>query len=78
MAATSEGIAEGEVQVSSIMSSEGMTIDEKQHKNPCLLEIIRFPEDGVLPENDARAWQLAFQQDLLTILDHTLHHLDPK
>ena len=74
MSAPEEGLGEGEVQVFMVCSN----IQEEQCRDPGLLEIFRFLEDGVLPDNDARACKLSLQQDLYTVLDRTLYCLDPK
>ena len=74
MSAPEEGLCEGEVQVSAVSSD----IQEEQRKDPSLLEIIRFLEDGVLPDDNTRARRLTLQQDLFTVMDQTLYRLDPK
>ena len=47
-------------------------------QGPWFVEIFRFLEDGVLPDNDARARKLSLQQDLYAVLDRTPYRLDPK
>ena len=70
--ALSKGLAQGEVQVSSVVSSEKATTEEEQRKDPSLQEIFRFFEDGVLPEDNARARKQSLQQDLYTIINQTV------
>ena len=74
MYAPEEGLGEGEVQVSMVCSN----IQEEQCRDPGLLEIFRFLEDEVLPDNNAQARKLSLQQDLYAVLDWTLYRLDPK
>lgn len=40
--------------------------------------MIRFLEDGVLPEDNNRARKLALQENLFVIIDRVLYHLDSK
>ena len=53
-------------------------MQEEQRKDPRLVEIFRFLEDGVLPDDHAQTCKLSLQQDLYAILDRTLYRLDPK
>ena len=55
MSAPEERLGECEVQVSMVCSD----IQEEQCKDSGLLEIFRFLEDGVLPDNDARTCKLS-------------------
>ena len=59
-------------------STQLMSLEEEQRKDSSLVEVIRFLEEGVLPEDETRARKLALQGDLYTIVGSTLYHLDAK
>ena len=51
-------------------------MEDEQRKDPGVMEVIRFLEDGVLPEDNNRARKLALQENLFVIIDRVLYHLD--
>ena len=59
-------------------STQLMSLEEEQRKDSSLVEVIRFLEEGVLPEDETRVRKLALQGDLYTIVGSTLYHLDAK
>ena len=51
---------------------------EEQQKDPGLVEVFRFLEEGVVPVGEDRARKLALQENLYTIVNGILYHLDTK
>ena len=48
-------------------------MEDEQRK---VMEVIRFLENEVLPEDNNRARNLALQENLFAIIDRVLYHLD--
>ena len=60
------------------VSSPQYSLEEEQRKDPTVLEVIRYVEEGVLPEDKARARKLALQGELYALVNQILYHLDSK
>ena len=79
----SEDHSAGEMPIHTLLQSDPLStqpssFEDEQRKDPALVEVIRFLEDGVLPEDEARARKLVLQEELYTIVNNTLYHLDSK
>lgn len=55
-----------------------ISMEDEQRKDPDVMEVIKFLEDGVLPGDRDRARKLALQENLFVIIDRILYHLDSK
>ena len=60
------------------ISGTSASFEEDQRKDPAMVEIIRFLEEGVLPDDPDRARKLALQEHLFVIIDRVLYRLDSK
>ena len=75
--------SEEEATVMDLMSREPVStppaeFGEEQRKDPHLMELIHFLEDGKLPSDEHRARKLALQEPMFEVMDTTLYRLDPK
>ena len=53
-------------------------IAEEQRKDPHLAEIIRYIEEGILPEGEAQARRLALSRGRFDLIEGTLCYVEPK
>ena len=53
-------------------------IASEQHKDPDVVKILSFLEDGILPSDDRQAKKLALQGSQFVLVDNILYYADPK
>ena len=49
----------------------------EQHRDPDVVKIINFLEDGILPSDDRQAKKLALQGSQFVLVDNILYYIDP-
>ena len=54
------------------------SFEDERHKDPKVMEVIRFLEQGILPDDEKRARKLALQEHQYVIVDKVLYHLYSK
>ena len=82
-AVDSGGQSVSEMNIDSLLRSDVVptsltSLEEEQRRDPEMMEVIKFLEEGVLPEDQNRARKLALQEPLFTIIDRVLYYLDSK
>ena len=54
------------------------TFSVQQKKDPDIMDILKFLQEGILPENDCKRQKLALQASLFTVLDGVLYYIDSR
>ena len=54
------------------------TFSTHQRKDPDILDIFKFLQEGILPDNNCKKQKLALQASLFTVLDGVLYYIDSR